>query len=293
MLLNANVAFLAIQSVDNNGNTVYNRSPMQISSYLSMLTSIGSIIIGLLLANQTRNQDSASASDAATFIFNRMHSALGFEPLAVLHSLPYALLMWSMVFFLAAFSFMCFERSSIFTRTLVAVVWTAVATLILWCVFNSFESSDWDWLRGLSYWRRATDADDAADEDATPKDDATGEEDQAGVARRDRDGLRGLWCWRRTMDEEGPPGAARESGDRDWLRGLSCWRRATDEDDEVGVAQESSGWDRLCGWRRATDEDDQPQDAASEFQPRKRRWVWLSSILLKRSHGSEHAVANV
>ncbi|KAF7360414.1 hypothetical protein MVEN_00771400 [Mycena venus] len=149
VVLNANVAFLAIQSVDNNGAIQPNRSPTQISSYLSMLTSIGSIIIGLLLVKHHRNRDRASASDAATFICNRTHPTLGFETLAVLYSLPYAMLIWSMVSFLAAFSFMCFEHSSLVTRTLVAVVWTAVAALILWCIFNSWESSDWDWLRGL------------------------------------------------------------------------------------------------------------------------------------------------
>jgi hypothetical protein len=54
-----------------------------------------------------------------------------------------------MVSFLAAFSFMCFQNSNLLTRTLVAVVWAAVAALILWCVFNSWESSDWDWLHDL------------------------------------------------------------------------------------------------------------------------------------------------
>ncbi|KAJ7792414.1 hypothetical protein B0H14DRAFT_2470155 [Mycena olivaceomarginata] len=149
VVLNANVAFLAIQSVDNNGAISSTRSPTQISSYLSMLTSIGSIIIGLLLVKHHRNRDRASAADAAKFIFHRTHPTLGLETLAVLYSLPYAMLIWSMVSFLAAFSFMCFQNSNLLTRTLVAVVWAAVAALILWCVFNSWESSDWDWLHGL------------------------------------------------------------------------------------------------------------------------------------------------
>jgi hypothetical protein len=95
VVLNANVAFLAIQSVDNNGAISSTRSPTQISSYLSMLTSIGSIIIGLLLVKHHRNRDRASAADAAHFIFHRTHPTLGLETLAVLHSLPYAMLIWS------------------------------------------------------------------------------------------------------------------------------------------------------------------------------------------------------
>ncbi|KAJ6621366.1 hypothetical protein B0H10DRAFT_2215293 [Mycena sp. CBHHK59/15] len=150
VVLNANVAFLAIQSVDQGGTSVTNRSPTQISSYLSILTSIGSIIIGLLLVKQNRNRDRETAQSAASFIFNRMGRTLGLETLAVLHSLPYAMLIWSMVSFLAAFSFMCFERSSLVTRMLVGVLWTAVASLILWCIFSAWETGDWDWLRRLA-----------------------------------------------------------------------------------------------------------------------------------------------
>jgi hypothetical protein len=95
VILNANVAFLAIQSVDNGGVTSFTRSPTQISSYLSTLTSIGSIIIGLLLVKHYRDRDRAPAADAANFIFHRTHPTLGLETLAILHSLPYAMLMWS------------------------------------------------------------------------------------------------------------------------------------------------------------------------------------------------------
>ncbi|KAJ6473541.1 hypothetical protein C8R47DRAFT_1053619 [Mycena vitilis] len=149
VLLNANVAFLAIQSVDNNGNIHLSRSPTQLSSYVSMLTSIASIMIGLLLTKQNRNRDVVTAPDAAKFISNRTHRTLGLETLAILYSLPYAMLIWSMLSFLAAFSFMCFEQSNLVTRTLVGVLWAAVAALILWCVFTAWESGDWDWLRSL------------------------------------------------------------------------------------------------------------------------------------------------
>ncbi|KAJ7116037.1 hypothetical protein C8R44DRAFT_880416 [Mycena epipterygia] len=155
VLLNANVALLAIQSVDQGGNSVRNRSPTQISSYLSMLTSIGAIIIGLLLVKQNRDRDREMSPDTAQFISNRTHPTLGLETLAVLYSLPYAMLIWSMVLFLAAFSFMCFENSSLVTRALVAVLWGTVAALILWCIFTAWESGDWDWLRKLACCRKA------------------------------------------------------------------------------------------------------------------------------------------
>jgi hypothetical protein len=66
-VLNANVSFLSIQSVDQGGNLVLNRSPAQIASYLSILTSIGSIILGLLLLKQTRNRDRDTPTAAVGF----------------------------------------------------------------------------------------------------------------------------------------------------------------------------------------------------------------------------------
>ena len=58
MLLNANVAFLSIPSVDPGDRA---RTPAQIASYLSILTSIGSVVTGLLLLrqNRTKPQDAA------------------------------------------------------------------------------------------------------------------------------------------------------------------------------------------------------------------------------------------
>lgn len=51
MLLNANVAFLALPSVDSGEG---NRSPAQVVSSISIMSSIGSILIGLLLVRQYR-----------------------------------------------------------------------------------------------------------------------------------------------------------------------------------------------------------------------------------------------
>jgi hypothetical protein len=51
VLLNANVAFLAIQSVDNSG-AVGHRSNSQRASYFSIVSSIGAIVLGLLLIRE-------------------------------------------------------------------------------------------------------------------------------------------------------------------------------------------------------------------------------------------------
>lgn len=57
VMLNANLAFLSIQSVD--VNTLPYRSPAQISSYLSVTANIGSIVLGLLLIRHNRMENQA------------------------------------------------------------------------------------------------------------------------------------------------------------------------------------------------------------------------------------------
>ena len=60
MLLNANVGFLAIESVDN-GNRV---SLRQIASYMSLMTSFASIMLGLVFVgyNRTESRNSVFAA---------------------------------------------------------------------------------------------------------------------------------------------------------------------------------------------------------------------------------------
>lgn len=66
MLLNANVAFLAIQSVDNDGNQVVDRSPAQIVSYISIITSLGSVLLSMLLVRQNRSKGREAADKAVS-----------------------------------------------------------------------------------------------------------------------------------------------------------------------------------------------------------------------------------
>ena len=80
MLLNANVAFLAIPSVDP-GNHV--RTPAQLASYLSIITSVGSVVTGLLLLRKHR----AELLDTAERVVSHPIRCL---LLTSLHSLPLA-----------------------------------------------------------------------------------------------------------------------------------------------------------------------------------------------------------
>jgi len=140
VLLNANVAFLAINSVDINRNPY--RSHTQISSYCSISASIGSIILGLILVRQNQTKHRETASEVQIFLKSWTHPWLGLETLAIMFSLPYALLMWGMVSFLIAFWFMCLQDSNAATRSVVVTVCGVLLILIVWCICTSWEEQE-------------------------------------------------------------------------------------------------------------------------------------------------------
>jgi hypothetical protein len=64
-----------------------------------------------------------------------------------------------MSLFFVAFSFMCFQESSLATRLLVAVLLAVVAALIFWCIYTGWEGSGWGWLKNLFHAENPTDVD--------------------------------------------------------------------------------------------------------------------------------------
>ncbi|KDR80105.1 hypothetical protein GALMADRAFT_92332 [Galerina marginata CBS 339.88] len=132
VLLNANVAFLAIQSVDNSA-PFHGRSAMQRASYFSIMTSIGAIVLGLLLVRQHKTALSRS------FLAYRSASVLGLETLALMYSLPYALLMWGMASFLFAFSLMCLGSHDVLTIVMICISGVVLLIFLLWIVSMTFE----------------------------------------------------------------------------------------------------------------------------------------------------------
>lgn len=137
--LNANVAFLAIQSVDN--ETVAYRSPIQIASYLSIVASIGSILLGLLLVRQPTTAR-GTISRVAEFMVH--HPRYGLETHALIYSLPYALLLWAMISFLVAFAANCIINSSRATLGIMSASWALLAGLVACCVWARWSTSPTD-----------------------------------------------------------------------------------------------------------------------------------------------------
>ncbi|KAI9429200.1 hypothetical protein H4582DRAFT_1827456, partial [Lactarius indigo] len=102
--LSANVGFLAIPGVviSNIINSITSASqvdifvsPAQIASSMSMLASVANIVIGMLLVYHNGPKQNADPAGTSVYFYKRVHRTLGFEPVAIVFSLPWALLMWA------------------------------------------------------------------------------------------------------------------------------------------------------------------------------------------------------
>ncbi|KAH9922513.1 uncharacterized protein B0H18DRAFT_1017951 [Fomitopsis serialis] len=155
VLLNANISFMTINDVDSGDGT---RTPAQIASFVSTIASIAATVIGMLLVRQYRVKPKETATDAVTYLTSRRHPKLGLETLAIMYSLPYALLMWAVVTFLVAFALECFHDRDIPTITVTATTWGLAAMLLVLCLYTVWEGGDisvHQWLRDV--WESACD----------------------------------------------------------------------------------------------------------------------------------------
>ncbi|EMD35504.1 hypothetical protein CERSUDRAFT_157301 [Gelatoporia subvermispora B] len=132
VLLDASIAFLAIPSVDNGQHP--QRSAAQILSYISIVASIGSMVLSLLLARQYGATTHKNAEEVVAFLTKNNNPIIRMEALAIIYSLPYATMMWALIAFLISFSMECFLKGDPLSTYPTAVAWIVMAALISWCI---------------------------------------------------------------------------------------------------------------------------------------------------------------
>ncbi|KAG6844240.1 hypothetical protein H0H87_008489 [Tephrocybe sp. NHM501043] len=145
ILLNANVAFLAIPSNDpsNNSDKILSaRSSAQVASYISVVTSFASMLLALMLVRNHKAKEHTAAEVGSYHEYLCKHSKRGFEDLAIIYSLPYALLTWGLGTFLLAFMLMCFVSSTPAVRTVIALCVALIGGFIIWCILMFWEKTD-------------------------------------------------------------------------------------------------------------------------------------------------------
>ncbi|KAG2069582.1 hypothetical protein BDR04DRAFT_1101474 [Suillus decipiens] len=128
VLLSVNVGFLTIQSVDNGRG----QSLSQVASYVSVISSFGSMLLGVNIARQSYTQGPDMVNNVQAHLQSLVHPTHGLETLAIVYSLPYALLMWGMIFFVLAFFTECFRHSSVVPSVPVSVMALTVLVLVGW-----------------------------------------------------------------------------------------------------------------------------------------------------------------
>jgi hypothetical protein len=127
VMLAVDISFLAVPPVQN-------QTPAILVLYMSTLCALGSLVVSLVLAGQVNDSRRDSAKGVASFMLEMSHSILGLESLALMLSLPYALLIWGMVFFAAALSIVIYRTSDVVTISIVSPIWIAIFILSTWPV---------------------------------------------------------------------------------------------------------------------------------------------------------------
>ncbi|TFK22158.1 hypothetical protein FA15DRAFT_671829 [Coprinopsis marcescibilis] len=155
LLLTTNIAFLTISNVTRQDEKIQG-TLVQIPSYISTISSIGSIILGLLLKRQHRIKlKDGTASEIHSFIAKRYHKKRGFESLAVMYSLPYALLMWGITTFLASFMAMCLYEMTNSARYISIACFLILSGLIGWYIHMSWDKNTDRWSSlYISFWEK-------------------------------------------------------------------------------------------------------------------------------------------
>ncbi|KAI0263353.1 hypothetical protein BC834DRAFT_886884 [Gloeopeniophorella convolvens] len=142
VMLAANVAFLAIQGVivvpaDSSSAHWIRPSPAQITSSVSLVFSVGSIVTGLLLVRRHRTMARQGATAAAMYLRKQQSEHFGLEPLAVVFSLTYALLMWSVWAFFVALLLFSFMNTDTAIRVPMGSAAGITVLFVLGCVVYS------------------------------------------------------------------------------------------------------------------------------------------------------------
>lgn len=143
VLLSANVGFLSIHTVDDgNGTTL-----RQISSYLSLMASCSSILVGLILVRHNRTESPNFVFAAAKFLDALWHPVHGLEILAIAYSLPHAFLLWGMILFFIALSAEWWNPGNLTSWVIVGIAMLVTLLLVGWCTWTSRDRVGYWWFQ--------------------------------------------------------------------------------------------------------------------------------------------------
>ncbi|KAH0831852.1 hypothetical protein J3R83DRAFT_12703, partial [Lanmaoa asiatica] len=136
VLLSTNVGLLAWSEGGKTGG-INSPSPEQIVTYISIICSAGSIITGLAIFKQYRAKGADTPLRAVVVLKRILKESFGLERLAIICSLPYVLLMWSLIAFLAAFAIIFYKETGIQVRVPVTVALFLIFLCLFFCMYTA------------------------------------------------------------------------------------------------------------------------------------------------------------
>ncbi|RPD61236.1 hypothetical protein L227DRAFT_574318 [Lentinus tigrinus ALCF2SS1-6] len=140
VILTTNIGFLAIQSVDQGGVALPDRTVAQVLSYMSTVLSIGNIIACTILARQHRGSLACIyGTEPIAYFRARASSHWGLERLAIVYAIPMAFFFWALLTLFLAVGWVCFYHTSPVTRCTVAIT-VLISFLLLAAVVHN---GDW------------------------------------------------------------------------------------------------------------------------------------------------------
>ncbi|KAF8842344.1 hypothetical protein BDN67DRAFT_965872 [Paxillus ammoniavirescens] len=159
VMLAVDVSFLAIPALspkptntNPNPTTTSMQEASNIATYLSIITIVGSLIVSVQLSNGIRGQGTSSAEEAADAMLWWTKSALGTDALAIMYSLPFALLIWGMTFFVLALALVVFGLGDHATIGLIAPAAIIIGILTVWPSWGhrgKYQAMHELWMQGL------------------------------------------------------------------------------------------------------------------------------------------------
>ncbi|KAG1733735.1 hypothetical protein EDB19DRAFT_1209482 [Suillus lakei] len=135
VMLAVDVSFLAVPNV----NISTSWSIGIITTYLSIIFITGSLIVSVLLVRQNQRYGFESADKATDFLSNMAGTYFGVRALATVHSLPYAMLMWGMIYFAIAILYNVFKSTTVAMLASVVSGCAVVTMFIFWFIWAARE----------------------------------------------------------------------------------------------------------------------------------------------------------
>ncbi|OAX43355.1 hypothetical protein K503DRAFT_853348 [Rhizopogon vinicolor AM-OR11-026] len=131
VMIAVDVSFLAVPTVMPSDGS---QPPPVVSTYISVFCIVGSLVVSLFLTRQNRRYGQESADKAVDFLMKVTGSAFGTKALATVHSLPYAMLLWGMVYFVFAVAYQVFSSTSSITLATTGSAFGLVVVFTLWLI---------------------------------------------------------------------------------------------------------------------------------------------------------------